>query len=208
MKAWVAIAGNIGAGKSTLAKIIGEELGWDFYQELAEPNPFLEDFYADPKRWALASQLHFFTDAIRTACQIDKRGTGAVQDRSLYEHYHIFAKDLYSNGDLSLDEWQTLSSFYYTVDPLLPSPDLLLYLDAPLQISRQRIQARGREFEQTISDSYLQRLDDRYRTMLDLWTRSPILSIAADRFDYHNDEDRSKVIQNILQVLENNRPNS
>jgi deoxyadenosine/deoxycytidine kinase len=201
MKAWVVVAGNIGAGKSTLTRALAEELGWNEHQELETPNPYLERFYEDMPRWAFHSQTHFLVSGLSTARKIERTDSGAVQDRSLYEHYHVFARDLHAQGRLSDDEWASLSALYYNLEDALRKPDLLVYLQAPTELLLERIRERGRSFEQTIEPEYIERLNRRYTSMLDLWTRSPVLEIPAAKYDVRTAAGRDAAVEEVLHAL-------
>jgi deoxyadenosine/deoxycytidine kinase len=201
MKAWVVIAGNIGAGKSTLTQALAEELGWSEYQELESPNPYLERFYSDMPRWALHSQLHFLSSGLSTARKIERGDSGAVQDRSFYEHYHVFARDLHAQGHLSDDEWRSLSTLYYNIEDTVQRPDLLVYVSAEVPVLLERIAERGRTFEQGIDPEYLERLNKRYAAMLDTWTQSPILELPATKYDIRTNTGRDSAVEEVLHAL-------
>src|SRR3990170_5770420 len=144
MKKFVAVAGNIGVGKSTLVALLCHRLGWQpFYEPVAE-NPYLVDFYADMRTWAFHSQIFFLTHRLRAHRQLLDHPTSAVQDRSVYEDAEIFARNLYERGHLGERDYRTYRQLYEVLTEFLPPPDLVLYLRASVDTLQQRIARRGR----------------------------------------------------------------
>ncbi len=184
MNKFIAIAGNIGVGKSTLVKLLSERLGWEPFFEGVVDNPYLADFYVDMNAWAFQSQIYFLSRRLRDLCDLMNHTRTVVQDRSVYEDAEIFAKNLYRQGHIAERDWKTYSELYEVLTRLLPPPDLIVYLQASVPVLRQRIAQRGREYEQTIAPEYLGQLN----TLYEEWTKgfklSPILFVPADRFDY------------------------
>lgn len=184
MKKFVAVAGNIGVGKSTLVTMLSENLGWEpFYEPVAE-NPYLADFYADMKAWAFQSQVFFLTHRLRSHFQLSLRTSSVIQDRSLYEDAEVFARNLYLQGDIAPRDYQTYRELYETASQFLPAPDLVVYLRASVPTLLNRISHRGRLYERTITPEYLQSLSELYEQWIDNFTLCPMLSVPADDLDY------------------------
>ncbi len=162
MKKHLVLAGNIGAGKSTLVSLLSELLGFQPYYEPVAENPYLSDFYADMERWAFQSQIFFLSHRIRThRCLMDDPRS-VVQDRSVYEDAEIFARNLHAQGRMADRDWETYHSLYRTLIGLLPAPDLVVYLRASVPTLKKRIALRGREMEAAIPDTYLEGLNRLY----------------------------------------------
>ena len=184
MKKYIVLAGNIGAGKSTLVGLLAERLGFRPYYEPVAENPYLADFYADMERWALHSQLFFLTHRVRTHRTLSHDPCSVVQDRSLYEDAEVFARNLYMQGALSERDWATYRELYRAVAELLPPPDLVIYLRASVPTLKKRIAKRAREFEASISDEYLAGLNALYEEWIESFDLAPVLVVPGDRFDF------------------------
>jgi deoxyadenosine/deoxycytidine kinase len=178
------LAGNIGAGKTTLTRLLSRELGWRSYYERVSGNPFLEDFYADMTRWALALQLYFLTHRLEDHRQIEARAESAIQDRSIHEDALIFARNLYESNHLSDGEWSTYQRLYKQVLALLRPPDLVVYLRRGLASLQENINLRGRDFEASIPRDYLARLNDYYEDWIGSHPGERILIVEADGLDF------------------------
>jgi deoxyadenosine/deoxycytidine kinase len=188
MKKFVAVAGNIGVGKSTLVEKICQHLAWEpFYEPVAE-NPYLADFYEDMPAWAFHSQVFFLTHRLRAHHQLAKHPNSVLQDRSVYEDAEIFAQNLYLQGHILERDFQTYRELYETVIEFLPPPDLVIYLRATVETLLGRIARRGRDYERTISRDYLNSLNLLYENWIAHFTLCPVLTIPADDLDYvaHN----------------------
>lgn len=184
MKKYLVLAGNIGAGKSTLVGLLAERLGFRPYYEPVAENPYLKDFYADMGRWALQSQLFFLTHRVKTHRALMDDPCSVVQDRSLYEDAEVFARNLREQGALSGRDWSTYRELYTTVADLLPPPDLVIYLRASVPTLKRRIAKRGRDFEASISDEYLAGLNRLYEEWIEGFDRAPVLVVPGDRLDF------------------------
>ena len=184
MKKYLVLAGNIGAGKSTLVGLLAERLGFSPYYEPVAENPYLVDFYADMPRWALQSQLFFLTHRVRSHRALMEDTRSVVQDRSIYEDAEIFARNLYEQGSMTERDWNTYRNLYRTLIDLLPAPDLVVYLKASVPTLRKRIALRGREMEASIPDSYLEGLNRLYEEWIDGFELSPALVVPCDRLDF------------------------
>jgi len=184
MKKFVAVAGNIGVGKSTLVDLLSVRLGWEpFFEPVAE-NPYLADFYANMDAWSFHSQIFFLTHRLRSHYDLAKHPSSVVQDRSVYEDAEIFAQNLYLQGHIQSRDYQTYRELYETTMRFLPPPDLVVYLRASVPTLLNRISHRGRDYEQTISSEYLYGLNNLYETWIDNFTLCPILAVPADDLDF------------------------
>ncbi len=184
MRKFIAVAGNIGVGKSTLVTMLCNQLGWEpFFEPVAE-NRYLADFYSDMKTWSFHSQIFFLTHRLRSHFQLSQRPGSVIQDRSLYEDAEVFAKNLYLQGHMQSRDYQTYRELYETATQLLPPPDLVIYLRASVPTLLNRISHRGRVYERTIHAEYLQGLNELYEEWIDNFTVCPMLAIPADDLDY------------------------
>ncbi len=184
MKKFIAVAGNIGVGKSTLVNLLCERLGWQPFYEPVGDNPYLADFYANMGAWAFHSQIFFLARRLRAHYELAQHPTSVIQDRSVYEDAEVFAENLFRQGALQPRDYQTYRELYETVVQLLPPPDLLIYLRASVPTLRQRIARRGRDYERAISPQYLQSLNDLYESWIENFVLCPVLTIPADDLDY------------------------
>ncbi|MCZ2126155.1 MAG: deoxynucleoside kinase [Anaerolineales bacterium] len=188
MKRFIAIAGNIGVGKSTLVNMLCEQMGWEPFFEPVAQNPYLADFYEDMSAWAFHSQVFFLTHRLRSHLNLTQHSSSVIQDRSLYEDAEIFAYNLYRQGNMSERDYQTYRDLYETAVQFLPPPDLVIYLRASAETLLSRISRRGRNYETAITEEYLQNLNTLYEGWIENFTLCPILAIPADDLDYvaHN----------------------
>ncbi|MDZ4731294.1 MAG: deoxynucleoside kinase [Xanthomonadales bacterium] len=184
---FIAIAGNIGAGKSSMLEFLSSTYQVEPFYEPNEANPYLPDFYADMKRWAFQSQLFFLSNKFRIHQEADKLDGVVVLDRSIYEDAEIFATALQRMRKIDQRDWNTYWDFYQNIIRSIQPPDLLIYLRCPVRILRQRIRNRGRSMEQDIPNSYLQRLDQLYAEWLSRYTLSEVLVIESNQLDYVSD---------------------
>ncbi len=183
-KKFIAVAGNIGVGKSTLVQLLSERLGWEpFYEPVAE-NPYLADFYRDMRAWAFHSQVFFLSHRLRIHHRLMLHPTSVVQDRSVYEDAEVFARNLYLQGHMSERDWQTYWGLYEALVTFLPPPDLVVYLRASVETLQKRIARRGRDYERDISPDYLAQLNHLYEEWLQHFTLCPVLTVPADNLDY------------------------
>jgi len=183
-KRFVAVAGNIGVGKSTLVELLSHRLGWSPYYEPVGENPYLADFYADMTAWAFQSQIFFLTRRLFTHRSLLDHPTSAIQDRSVYEDAEIFAYNLFLQGNMTDRDYQSYRELYLVLAQFLPPPDLVVYLRASVDTLVGRIASRGRDYEQQIEPEYLQRLNDLYETWIDNFTLCPVLTVPTDDLNY------------------------
>ena len=202
MKKYIVVAGNIGAGKSTLVRLLSERLGFRPYYEPVAENPYLADFYADMRAWAFHSQLFFLSYRLQAHRALMDDPHSVVQDRSLYEDAEIFARNLHEQGTLSDRDWGTYWALYRTMAGLLPSPDLVIYIRASAATLRSRIAMRGRGFESGISDEYLAGLNHLYESWIEGFDLAPVLVVPGDSLDFvAEDEDLAAIEASVLERL-------
>jgi deoxyadenosine/deoxycytidine kinase len=184
MKKFIAVAGNIGVGKSTLVDMIAERLNCiPFYEPVTE-NPYLADFYRDMRAWSFQSQIFFLTHRLRIHQELVRVDGSVIQDRSIYEDAEVFEQNLFVQGSMNLRDHETYRSLYLTLAEYLPPPDLVIYLRASVPTLLKRIALRDRAYERTIDPAYLERLNQLYENWIQHFTLCPILSVPADDLDY------------------------
>ena len=184
MKKFIAVAGNIGVGKSTLVELLCARLGWQPFFEPVANNPYLADFYQDMRAWSFQSQIFFLTHRLRIHQQIYHYPGSAVQDRSIYEDAEIFAYNLYQQGQLSERDYTTYHDLYLTLTEFLPPPDLVIYLRASVPTLQQRINQRNRDYERTIAPEYLAHLNTLYENWFNNFSLCPVLTVPSDNLNY------------------------
>lgn len=202
-KYFIAVAGNIGAGKSTLTGLLAESFGWQPFYEANTENPYLADFYTDMQRWSFHSQVFFLGKRLEHHRQLLDHPGSAVQDRTVYEDAEIFACNLYQQGHMSPRDYEAYRSIYHAVSAFLPPPDLIIYLQASVDTLMRHIQRRGRDYEQQISADYLGQLNQLYDHWIQGWTASPVLCIDMNTLDFshqreHFEQIRAEVASSIL----------
>lgn len=201
-KKYIAVAGNIGAGKSTLVEFLQYRFALTPFPEPNADNPFLPSFYDDMKQWAFHSQMFFLAHKFKIHQDLsDHQGT-VVQDRTIYEDAEIFAENLYRSKKMSKSEYQTYRKLYTSITKTLRPPDLMIYLRASVRTVRKRIRFRGRPEEQDIPLRYIRRLHDLYEEWFTRYQESPTLVIEVDSLDYiQNLVDRIEIIETIEEYL-------
>lgn len=199
-RCFIAIAGNIGVGKSTLTTLLAHKLGWTPFLEPAAENPYLADFYQDMRRWSFHSQVFFLSQRVQQHRQLLERGEPVVLDRSVYEDAEVFARNLYVRGEMSRRDWATYETLYRTMSSLLRPPDLIVYLRASVPTLLRRIQQRGRDYERDIAPDYLASLNMLYDEWAVRFTASRILTIETDAINYVTHLDDSKAVVEQIQT--------
>ncbi len=184
MSRFVAVAGNIGVGKSTLVELLAEKMGWTPFYEPQSQNPYLADFYRDMQEWSFQSQIFFLSRRLRAHRDISNHPGPAVQDRSVYEDAEIFAQNLFLERNMSDRDYQTYRDLYEVLTRFLPPPDLVVYLRASVSTLVERISMRGRDYEKGIQPEYLSRLNDLYEEWTESFSLCPVLTVPADDLNY------------------------
>jgi deoxyadenosine/deoxycytidine kinase len=201
-KRFIAVAGNIGAGKTELVSFLCRKYGLKPFFEPNETNPYLEDFYADMKAWAFHSQVYFLTHKFRLHQALMKEAGTVVQDRTIYEDAEIFAQNLYRQKLMSERDHRTYRELYQAACATLAPPDIMIYLRCPVRTLRERIAQRGRAFEQEIPTAYLSRLNKLYEDWFARYDLSPVLVLQTDKLDYLQDLiDRMDLFRQIERYL-------
>ncbi|GAB3338364.1 deoxynucleoside kinase [Larkinella ripae] len=198
----IAITGNIGAGKTTLATLLADHYGWNILNEAVEGNPYLVDFYDDMKRWSFNLQIYFLNSRFEQMLTINAGGQSVVQDRTIYEDAHIFARNLHESGFMSPRDYQTYRRVFENMLALVHPPDLMIYLRAGLPKLQERIRMRGRAYEKSISPDYLASLNRLYESFVAEYSAGQLLVIDVDDLDYvKNQADLAFVIGKVDRVL-------
>ncbi len=202
MRKAIAIAGNIGAGKSTLVEFLSRTYGIAPYYEPSEDNPYLPNFYEDMKRWSFHSQLYFLSNKFRIHQKLDRMPGLVVLDRTIFEDAEIFATALHDMRCIDDRDWATYCTFYKSILDAIKPPDLMIYLRCSMRTLRKRIKLRGREMEEDIPLAYLKRLDKLYENWIESYEMSEILILETDKLDYiHDLVHRLDVMERIESML-------
>jgi len=194
----VAIAGNIGAGKTTLTKLLAKHYKWEPHYESVEGNPYLDDFYGEMERWSFNLQVYFLNSRFRQILEIRESGKNIIQDRTIYEDARIFAPNLHAMGLMPNRDYSNYSSLFELMERLVSPPDLLIYLRASIPTLVGQIHKRGRDYENSISIDYLSRLNERYEAWITKYTKGNLLIIDVDNINFvDNQEDLGSIIDKI-----------
>jgi len=194
----VAIAGNIGAGKTTLTKLLAKHYKWEAQLEDVVDNPYLDDFYNQMERWSFNLQVYFLNSRFRQVNQIHSSGKDIIQDRTIYEDAHIFAPNLHAMGLMTNRDYENYSSLFELMESFVKGPDLLIYLRSSIPNLVAQIHKRGRDYENTISIDYLSRLNERYEAWVTKYDKGNLLIIDVDDLDFvANPEDLGGIINKI-----------
>ena len=183
----IAIAGNIGVGKSTLVEFLSRTYGISPYYEPSEDNPYLPDFYSDMKRWSFHSQLYFLSNKFRIHQELDRMPGLVVLDRTIFEDAEIFATALHDMKHMDDRDWETYTNFYRSILDAIKPPDLMIYLRCSMRTLRKRIKLRGRAMEQDVPLAYLKRLEGLYEAWIGSYDLSEVLILETDNLDYIHD---------------------
>ena len=201
-KSLVLLAGNIGAGKTSLTERIGEKLGWTTAFESVVDNPYLPDFYQNMQAWSFHLQIYFLGHRADQHLYLSELPQSAILDRSIYEDAHIFARALHHMGNLNDRDYQAYLRLFNLVVERLPKPDLLIYLQATVPVILQRIRRRARSIEASIDESYLSLLERFYSEWIERFELCPVLTIRSDDLDFvHRSEHLEIVVERIKDLL-------
>nr|WP_321235783.1 deoxynucleoside kinase [uncultured Psychroserpens sp.] len=194
----VAVAGNIGAGKTTLTKLLAKHFRWEPQLEDVVDNPYLDDFYNQMERWSFNLQVYFLNSRFRQVSQIRKSGKDIIQDRTIYEDAHIFAPNLHAMGLMTNRDFENYRSLFDLMESFVEGPDLLIYLRSSIPNLVAQIHKRGRDYENSISIDYLSRLNERYEAWIHGYNKGNLLIIDVDNLDFvANPEDLGGIINKI-----------
>jgi len=197
-KQFIAIAGNIGVGKSSLTHLLSESFGWEPFYEAAAENPYLADFYADMKHWSFHSQVFYLGKRLEHHRQLIDFPGSVVQDRTVYEDAEIFARNLSVQGQMSERDYDAYRRLYRAVSSFLPPPDLIVYLRGNVDTLLEHIKRRGNDYERSIAPAYLEQLNTLYEAWIGDWTACPIVTIEMDGMDFlQNAADLDRIIETI-----------
>ena len=198
----IAIAGNIGSGKSTLTELLAKHFGWQPHYEDVETNPYLHSFYEDMQRWSFNLQVYFLNSRFRQVVEIRKSGKTVVQDRTIYEDAYIFAPNLHDMGLMDTRDFNNYKSLFELMVSFIQPPDLLVYLRASVPTLVRQIQKRGRPYEESIRLDYLKNLNDRYEAWINTYRAGKLLIVNVDNLNFaENPEDLAGVIEKITAKL-------
>lgn len=194
----IAIAGNIGSGKTTLTQLLAKHYKWDQLQEAVDNNPYLFDFYKDMQRWSFNLQIFFLNSRFEQLLEIRRSGRNVIQDRTIYEDAYIFAPNLHAMGLMTTRDFENYFRLFQNMDSAITPPDLLIYLRASVPNLVAQIAERGREYENGISIDYLKRLNERYEAWISGYDKGKLLVIDVDDNSFHtNPEHLGKIINAI-----------
>ena len=194
----IAVAGNIGVGKTTLTGLLAKNFNWEPHYESVDNNPYLDDFYTDMQRWAFNLQVYFLNSRFGQLKEFQESGKNIIQDRTIYEDAHIFAPNLHAMGLMTSRDFDNYSSLFNLMSSFVNPPDLLIYLRASVPTLVKQIQSRGRDYESSIRIDYLTRLNERYEAWISEYISGKLLVIDTDDLDFSkNQEDLGFVIDKV-----------
>ena len=194
----IAVAGNIGVGKTTLTTLLAKNFNWEPHFESVDNNPYLDDFYTDMQRWAFNLQVYFLNSRFGQLKEIQASGKNIIQDRTIYEDAHIFAPNLHAMGLMTTRDFENYATLFDLMASFVEPPDLLIYLRASVPTLVKQIQARGREYESSIRIDYLTRLNERYEAWISEYTQGKLLIIDTDDLDFtKNQEDLGFIVDKV-----------
>jgi deoxyadenosine/deoxycytidine kinase len=194
----IAVAGNIGSGKTTLTELLSKHYGWETHYEDVDQNPYLNDFYEDMQRWSFNLQVYYLNSRFTQIQEIKQTDKMVIQDRTIYEDAFIFAPNLHSMGLMTTRDFENYFSLFSLIESFISAPDLLIYLRASVPTLVNQIQKRGRNYEESIRLDYLKRLNERYEAWISTYDKGKLLIVDVDNNNYHeNPEDLGKIIHAI-----------
>jgi len=197
----IAVAGNIGSGKTTLTRLLAKNYGWKPHYEDVDDNPYLNDFYEDMQRWSFNLQIYFLNSRFSQIVDIRRKGETVIQDRTIYEDAHIFAPNLHIMGLMSTRDFNNYLSLFDLMNSLIQPPDLLIYLRANIPTLVSQIQKRGRDYEKNIRLDYLQRLNERYEAWIETYKLGKMLIIEVDNMNYADRPEDLRTVINKIDAL-------
>jgi deoxyadenosine/deoxycytidine kinase len=198
----ITVAGNIGAGKTTLTRLLAKHYNWEPHYEALDDNPYISDFYDDMHRWSFNMQVYFLNTRFNSILEILKGNKSVIQDRSIYEDANIFAPNLHGMGLMSTRDYNTYKGMFESIKSLIKAPDLMIYMRASIPTLVNQIQKRGRQYEDSIRLDYLRRLNERYEAWVSSYKDGPLLIIDVDDLDFENKpEDLSMIINKVEAML-------
>ena len=194
----IAIAGNIGAGKTTLTEMLSKHYGWEPHFEDVLKNPYLDDFYERMERWSFNLQIYFLNSRFNQMIECSKKEKDTIQDRTIYEDAFIFAPNLQAMGLMTNRDYENYKSIFNTLNSFVKDPDLLIYLRSGIPNLVDQIHKRGRDYENTISIEYLSRLNERYEAWIQSYDKSNLLVIEVDDIDFVKNPDDFNIITKLI----------
>lgn len=204
--ALITLAGTVGVGKSTLTRNLATALNFQASYEKVDGNPYLEDYYADFKQWSFHLQIYFLAERFKQQKAMFETGHGYVQDRSIYEDVGIFAKLQYDQGNMTPRDFETYQSLFeaMTLSPYFPKPDVLLYLNGPLDKIIERVHCRGRKMETETPTKFWEDLYDRYQQWINNFTVCPVLHLNIEEYDSHDPDSLKEILKQIEKITSKN----
>lgn len=198
----IAVAGNIGAGKTTLATLLGKHFGWEVQYEDVDNNPYLEDFYNDMPRWSFNLQVYFLNSRFKQIYEIQNGKKSVIQDRTIYEDCEIFAPNLYNMGLMTERDYNNYRDLFHTLSTKITPPDLLIYLKGSIPALVDQIQKRGREYEENLRLDYIKKLNELYERWISGYNIGKLLVINIDDLNFaENEEDLGEVVNKVRAEL-------
>jgi deoxyadenosine/deoxycytidine kinase len=194
----IAIAGNIGSGKTTLTGLLSKHFKWQAHYEDVDTNPYLQSFYEDMRRWSFNLQIYFLNSRFRQVVDIRKKGKSVIQDRTIYEDAYIFAPNLHAMGLMTTRDFENYSQLFELMSSFIQPPDLLIYLKASVPTLVNQIQQRGRDYENSIRLDYLKSLNERYEKWIEGYSNGKLLVVEVDNLNFQKKpEDLGLIIEKI-----------
>ncbi len=197
----IAVAGNIGSGKTTLTRLLSKHYGWKPHFEDVDDNPYLNDFYEDMQRWSFNLQIYFLNSRFSQVVDIRRKGDNVIQDRTIYEDAHIFAPNLHIMGLMTTRDFNNYLNLFTLMSSLIQPPDLLIYLRASVPTLVNQIQKRGRDYEKNIRLDYLQRLNERYEAWIETYKLGKMLIIDVDNLNIPDKPEDLRYVINKIDAL-------
>ncbi len=196
----IAVAGNIGSGKTTLANMLSKHYGWEIQLEDNDDNPYISDFYEDMQRWSFNLQVYFLNVRYKNIKKIRDNRKPVIQDRTIYEDANIFAPNLHAMGLMSTRDFENYTSLFNSLNDMIQPPDLLIYLRGTIPTLVKQIQQRGRDYEDSIRLDYLKRLNERYEAWISTYNLGKLVILNIDELDFENDPNDANFVINKIEA--------